>query len=310
MEESSVSASADAISATKSDEKSNTKGNGKGQNTNKNKNQSSKGKGGGKVQNNNLTKEAEAVCIVCAEDIDNRTRLSVLAPCGHHDMCSMCALRLRILHDDKRCPYCNSISEKMVVTPSRKLTWNEVDFDPLGKNAKWAGGNLQYHNESKLYMPHQFKISHVDKLISCSCYEMISKTTPIEVSQKQPPPVPTQQSSNVPPPPPPIGGSAGASVPTIAVVEIDEKPKPIKNKTVKTKCLANFGNAKSLSKHLRDKHQLQFCSICAEHKPVFCSELKRYSTKSTDNELEKHITIGDPKGEGFSGHPKVTLTYI
>jgi hypothetical protein len=281
------------------------KGKGNGRDGQKNRKQTNNnnrrgGGKGGKSQSNNVD-EGEAVCIVCADDIDHRTLFSVLAPCGHNDICSLCALRLRVLHNDKRCPCCNIEADKMIVTSSRKLTWSEVEFDTENyRSAKWAGGNLQLHNESNLYMAHQFKVTHVDRLMSCNCNEMmVSKVPIVEPSSAVPTAAPMTTATSeeavggMPPPPPPPAAEAS---------------KQVKTKTVRSKCSANFGNAKALGKHLREKHNLQFCQICVDHKPVFCSELKRYSTNN--DELEKHITVGDPKGEGFSGHPKVTTTRV
>jgi len=268
-----------------------TKGKGKGKGGKGNK--SGKGKKG-----QNREQVEEMMCVLCAETIDFRSRLSVLAPCGHNDMCSTCALRLRILHKDKRCPCCNIEAEMMVATPTSKLNhWSDIDIDETNKrSAKWSGGTFQKHNESSLYMPHSFKVSHVDKLISCTCYENIPLPPPTPPSTTLSTTLSTTSIDGALLPP-----GLTPPQPPLHVPTTQKNNNNIKNKK-HVKCLANFGNLKSLGKHLREKHNLQFCSICVEHKPVFCSELKRYSI--SNDELEKHITIGDPKGEGFSGHPK------
>jgi hypothetical protein len=296
----------DGIENKKSNGKGKGKGNNKGEGNNnkshsKNKNHQNKG-GKGKKNQNSTNQEEELLCILCAEAIDFRSRLSVLAPCGHNDMCSTCALRLRMLHQDKRCPLCNIESESMVTTTSSKLTWKDIDFDEEGKrNARWPGGTFQLHPESGLYMPHSFKVSHFDRLVSYSCYENIIQPSQVEQQTlKSNKDNQSVDASNIIMPPPGLPSTGEANTP--------QPPQPPqthhKNKgnNHQPKCHAHFGNVKALGRHLREKHNLQFCSICAEHKPVFCSELKRYPTNN--DELEKHITVGDPKGEGFKGHPK------
>ena len=76
-----------------------------------------------------------AVCIICAEDIDHLDRLSALGPCGHRDTCSTCALRLRYIHKDLRCPTCNVEAKAMAVLPSRRYGWDAIYF-PIGSGGE------------------------------------------------------------------------------------------------------------------------------------------------------------------------------
>ena len=137
-----------------------------------------KAKGGGeKVASD------EPICVVCAEPIDNISRLSALAPCGeyhrsiahhqslvavashavvtarsfllfqnspptsfpswfltsgHRDCCSTCALRLRVIHRDKRCPLCNVETAVMVLAAGRDFEWASIEFRG-GDAGGWSG---------------------------------------------------------------------------------------------------------------------------------------------------------------------------
>ena len=148
-----------------------------------------------------------AVCLICAEAIDHVNRLSVIPPCGHNDTCSTCALRLRFIHKDLRCPTCNVEFKAGVVVPSRHVEWDSVKF-PLGVSrsepggggggeesdeegnegrkrgsggggggggsAHWSGGSLVLHSESELYMPEYYKREVVDKFTGFHCGAMMT----------------------------------------------------------------------------------------------------------------------------------------
>ena len=132
-----------------------------------------------------------AVCIICAEDIDHLDRLSALGPCGHRDTCSTCALRLRYIHKDLRCPTCNVEAKAMAVLPSRRYGWDAITSPSAAAarrtrrrwrrrrrrrrragnamNAQWPGGSLRFHAESDLFMPDYYREEVVEKLIGFRC---------------------------------------------------------------------------------------------------------------------------------------------
>ncbi|GME90887.1 unnamed protein product [Ambrosiozyma monospora] len=58
-----------------------------------------------------------------------------------------------------------------------------------------------------------------------------------------------------------------------------------------------FGNFKKLNEHVRESHNLIYCSLCANFKKAFISELKLYNPR----QLQTHQSKGDE--EGFKGHP-------
>lgn len=57
-------------------------------------------------------------CLVCYSDLTSRGK----TPCQHDDICGVCHLRLRFLHEDKKCPICKTENERLI-----------VDSDPVKK---------------------------------------------------------------------------------------------------------------------------------------------------------------------------------
>ena len=50
-------------------------------------------------------------CLVCYSELTVRGK----TPCDHNDICGVCHLRLRHLHNDKNCPICKSTNETIIV---------------------------------------------------------------------------------------------------------------------------------------------------------------------------------------------------
>jgi hypothetical protein len=340
------------------------------------KGKSGKGKGGrgskpprdGSGKRSSAADEGEdmPVCMVCAEEIDHVYLLTALAPCGHNDICSTCALRLRLLHKDLRCPSCNVEVASMVLVPTRALEWASVYLPgaapgaaaappPLAADAdaetavaaaggsgggggggsqagRWAGGTLMLHGASGTWMAPAFKKQHVDKLIGFYCGEPTQATAAAahaagkpatgsaaatsvssgvgQPSLPQPPGPPGPPGLSPPGPPgqpglspPGLPGPPGLSPPGQPPADSHPKGDSYK-KGGGGLCAQFFGSLKALSVHLREKHAVQFCRTCVEHRPVFASEQQRFAVKH-QAALDRHANAGDPKA-GFAGHPKCT----
>lgn len=54
-------------------------------------------------------------------------------------------------------------------------------------------------------------------------------------------------------------------------------------------CQQTFPSIENLKSHLKNKHQLTFCDICLEQKPIFLFEQKHY----TNEALKQHMKTGD-----------------
>ena len=186
----------------------NPSGDGKSDGNNSGKAKGGKAKGGksGRHSRNGgggaSTAEDEApMCMVCAEEINHISLFTALAPCGHNDICSTCALRLRLVHKDMRCPSCNVEANSMVLVPTRTLEWSSVTLreTPTTENTtdapppppasggggkgghlvgQWPGGQLTLHSASSTWMAPGFKKQHVDRLVGFYCGELKSPPPP------------------------------------------------------------------------------------------------------------------------------------
>lgn len=47
--------------------------------------------------------------------------------CDHKNTCQKCCLRLRLIMEDKKCPYCKTELEEILVTKNKTLTWEEFE---------------------------------------------------------------------------------------------------------------------------------------------------------------------------------------
>jgi len=184
---------------------------GDGNNSGKGKGGKAKGGSGGKHSRNGgggAAEDESPMCMVCAEEINHISLFTALAPCGHNDICSTCALRLRLVHKDMRCPSCNVEAKSMVLAPTRTLEWSSVylpeattaenaaDAPPPSTNnngkggqpvGQWPGGQLTLHGASGTWMAPGFKKQHVDRLVGFYCGEL-----------KSPPPPATPQKADKP----------------------------------------------------------------------------------------------------------------
>lgn len=51
-------------------------------------------------------------CILCANDLDVR----IIQPCGHDEVCILCAARMRVLLKDNACPVCKQEADYVVAS--------------------------------------------------------------------------------------------------------------------------------------------------------------------------------------------------
>ena len=55
-----------------------------------------------------------------------------------------------------------------------------------------------------------------------------------------------------------------------------------------TKCNDQFQSLEALQRHMKDKHDMTFCSLCLVHRPLFLSEQPIFKV----NQLKKHMKTG------------------
>ena len=74
----------------------------------------------------------EESCIVCSEPLVYCT----LMDCGHRGCCSLCSIRLRLLHNDNKCVLCKQVPEKVfIIRQSDKRTHAQIVDQTWGERA-------------------------------------------------------------------------------------------------------------------------------------------------------------------------------
>eukprot|EP01138_Halocafeteria_seosinensis_P006454 gb/GECG01006598.1/.p1 GENE.gb/GECG01006598.1/~~gb/GECG01006598.1/.p1 ORF type:complete len:852 (+),score=113.98 gb/GECG01006598.1/:1-2556(+) len=82
-------------------------------------------------------------CILCANDLDVR----ILRPCGHNEVCLLCAARMRVLLKDISCPVCKQEAEHVVA--SRK--GGDISFESFGTYGEIGGPHLILDETSGIF---------------------------------------------------------------------------------------------------------------------------------------------------------------
>ena len=131
----------------------------------------------------------EGQCQVCYSALD----YAAIAPCGHNDICGVCHLRLRYLHNDKKCPMCKSTNEQLVVDRPGKL----FEEYPLWGNE--LGADFVYRDQVGMFFPNDYYAQQIEHLFAYHCTHCndYDGTTPDpniyeEGNKKKKPPTPLQ----------------------------------------------------------------------------------------------------------------------
>ena len=213
-------------------------------------------------------------CLVCYGDLTFRGKI----PCGHDDICGVCHLRLRYLHNDTKCPICKQSTEETVdggttaaaadgdgIGPDGDTGGGVggsgggviVDRDPEKKHADYArwgddiGSGYIHRKDVGMFFQEDYYQTEVVPLFAYAC-----NMCDFQVDQN------TRSGSTQ-------GGG--------------KKNSP----------------QRLLLDHLRTDHRLAMCYLCIDHKRDFISQLPRFSP----SQLQKHLKNGDGPESGFNGHP-------
>lgn len=99
-------------------------------------------------------------CLVCYTELSYTT----LTPCDHSGICPVCHLRLRYLHDDKKCPICKSENEKLVVDhPDGK----KFEDYPIWGND--LGSDFTYSEKVGMFFPVEYYEREIRPLFGFHC---------------------------------------------------------------------------------------------------------------------------------------------
>ncbi|KAL3918255.1 MAG: hypothetical protein SGILL_004323, partial [Bacillariaceae sp.] len=99
-------------------------------------------------------------CLVCYSDLTTRGKL----PCGHDDICGVCHLRLRFLHDDKKCPICKAENDRVIVDADPKKRFE--DYPQWGDD---IGAGFVYKSDVGMFFQHEYYEKEITPLFAFQC---------------------------------------------------------------------------------------------------------------------------------------------
>ena len=101
------------------------------------------------------------VCLICFSDLGTNMRAKL--PCGHDDMCGICHLRLRHLHEDKKCPICKQTNDTIVVDED-----DSKDFESYPRWGDDIGAGFVYKKDVGMFFEEKYynqaRFAHVTYL--------------------------------------------------------------------------------------------------------------------------------------------------
>ena len=182
-------------------------------------------------------------CLVCYSDLDYTT----VAPCNHNEICPKCLLRLRFLHDDKKCPICKAENEQVVVDRKSDKTFSEY---PIWGNE--LGSDFIFREDVGMFFPINYFDREIQPLFGYPC--TFPKCT--------------------------FDGSFPATY-----MEGDGNSNNNNNKSESTP--SSKIALRALQDHLRNKHRLVLCGLCTDHPRDFVARLPRFTPTQLKDHFNK-----------------------
>lgn len=102
-------------------------------------------------------------CLVCYGDLTHRGKL----PCGHDDICGVCHLRLRFLHDDRRCPICKQQSDGAAIVVDEDPARTFADYPRWGDD---IGAGFVYREDVGMFFRGAYYEQTVAPLFAFACH--------------------------------------------------------------------------------------------------------------------------------------------
>lgn len=108
------------------------------------------------------SKARSDVCLICFSDLGTNMRAKL--PCGHDDMCGICHLRLRHLHEDKKCPICKQTNDTIIVDKD-----DSKDFEAYPRWGDEIGAGFVYKNDVGMFFEEEYYNKSIVPLYEFSC---------------------------------------------------------------------------------------------------------------------------------------------
>ena len=116
-------------------------------------------------------------CLVCYGDLTSHGK----TPCQHDDICGVCHLRLRFLHNDKKCPICKQENERLIVDSDRSKAFQ--DYPMWGDE---IGGNFTNRDDVGIFFETSYYELEILPLFRYAC-QKCEYSTQQEPQTKHPP---------------------------------------------------------------------------------------------------------------------------
>ena len=205
-------------------------------------------------------------CSVCYTDLVGKTAAVGITQCHHDEICGLCHLRLRQLHNDCKCPICKAVNETVIVDYVVAANANKQQQQQQKQYEDYPvwGDDLgsDFVHDHGMFFPVDYYHNVIKPLSSYQCTIKECGFTAIT-------------------------GSATA----IAADAKNEAPKP------QALSPQTNPNLRALQDHLRVQHRLTLCQLCVDNKRDFVARLPRYSPSG----LQRHVAAtGNGQQEG---HP-------
>lgn len=110
-----------------------------------------------------MSEDGEKTCQICYSKVHPKRQPLASIPCGHDEICGLCHLRIRYLHEDKNCPICKTPNEQVVVGGDKPFEEYNIWGDDLGSD-------FVYHDLSGMFFPKDYFHSSVRKLFRYDCH--------------------------------------------------------------------------------------------------------------------------------------------
>lgn len=118
-----------------------------------------------------------AQCLVCYSDLTIRGK----TPCDHNDICGKCHLRLRFLHEDKKCPICKTSNDTIIVDGDAQKSFDDY---PMWGNE--IGGGFFHREDVGMFFESQYYYLEILPLFGYTC-QQCDFSSEFETGQKKTP---------------------------------------------------------------------------------------------------------------------------
>lgn len=106
-------------------------------------------------------------CQVCYGEL-NKNRPRGIVPCDHNEICGLCHLRLRYLHNDTKCPICKTSNEHVVVD-TRQTKNNKCCFADYPVWGNDLGDQFVFEETSGMFFEKPYYESSIQNLFAYTC---------------------------------------------------------------------------------------------------------------------------------------------